>query len=418
VRRAGSLLLAALLLAGPAAGQGPTLPASDEPPSFTFRTSLKTSLLASRAPDAPELFPTRASRVLFLRARFEPTLRFGERVVVTGAYEQRVQAFTHAPGLSGAGILPVDTPAPFRIWQLDWSLVDRSGVSWRHEIDRAAVAWHLPKANLTIGRQAIGWGRAVMFTAADVFAPFTPLQADREWRRGVDAVRLETPLSDRVSVEGVVTGGDFWQQSVVAGRLRGYGNRLDAELVGGRRARDDFGGLTSSAAVGDAEIHGEVVVFRARDPNGTGGEIQRTVVKTVVGGSYQCPVGSGLLIFAEYHYSGFGVPRPEDVLEHLLDPAFLLRVTRGDTQILGRHAVGVTAATELTPTLAIGVQWLHSPADHSGVIAPTSTVTFSDTTSLVVNAYVPYGSPPEGTTLRSQFGATGLSGFVQLNVYL
>jgi hypothetical protein len=364
----------------------------------------------------PELFPERDSATSFWRARFEPTVHVGSSLTVAMAYEQRLRAFTQEPGLAGGGILPGDTPAPFRIRQLDWAIREHSGLAWRHEIDRAYLAWKLPAANITVGRQAIGWGRGVMFGAVDLFSPFSPLEADREWRRGVDAVRAEVPIGDRVSIEGVAAFGESVDDSAFAGRLRGYAGNMDLELVGGRRGRDLFSGVTSSAAVGDAEVHGEAVVFQARDET-SAPATNRVVAKAVAGASRRFGIGPGILVFAEYHYSGFGVRRPEDIIGRLLDPVFLGRLLRGDTQILGRHAVAVSLSSELSPEWALGGQWLHSPVDGSGIAAPTATVSFGDKASLIMNVYVPYGRVPRGMVLQSEYGANGVSGFVQLRIY-
>ena len=41
----------------------------------------------------------------------------------------------------------------------------------------------------------------------------------------------------------------------------GFAGPMDLEVMGGRRAQDWFGGMTTSAAVGDAELHGELAAF-------------------------------------------------------------------------------------------------------------------------------------------------------------
>ena len=57
-------------------------------------------------------------------------------------------------------------------------------------------------------------------------------------------------------------------------------------------------------------------------------------------------VGKGLLTFLEYHYSGFGAPRAEDILPLLREPGVPGALPAGDTQILGRHAIAVLANYE------------------------------------------------------------------------
>ena len=409
------LAAAGVLLAAPAAARD--LWTQGER-SLALRTSLKASLLLSHAPEDPLLFPERDGAASFWRLRLEPEARLGKAVTVVLAYEQRLRVSSQSSPLSGLSALPAETPAPYRVRSLDWRLSESGGYSWRHELDRGYLALHLPNANITVGRQAVGWGRGVLFGAVDLFAPFSPLEADREWRRGVDAVRADLKLAKRVSIDAVAAFGRSTNTSVFAARLRGYAGKVDLELVGGRRARDLFAGVTSSAAVGDAAIHGELAVFRAPEALVAGGLGDgRTAVKAVAGSSYRFSLGSGLLVFLEYHYSGFGVKHAEDILPLLAEPGFQERYLRGDTQILGRHAIAMLASYEVSPELSLTVQWLQSPVDGSGVLTPSATVTFGDKVSLLATAHVPYGRSPRGGTLRSEYGAAARSGFVQIRIY-
>lgn len=385
---------------------------------IAWRSSFKTSALASRLPDDPVLYPDRHTAAGFWRLRFEPTVRVTDNATVEVAFEQRLRVLSSTSGAVGAGVLPAGADPPFRVRPLDWQVASSDRTQWRAEIDRAAFHARAGAAELVLGRQAIGWGRGVLFSAVDLFAPFTPLEADREWRRGVDAVRADVKLSDRASVDAVGAFGADVGHSVFAARLRGYAERADVELVGGRRARDLFGGLTSSAALGNAEVHAELAVFRTPAvPNSAGYGSDRSVVKAVAGGSYRFALGNGVLVYGEYHYSGFGAPSADGILPLLADPAFGERYLRGDTQILGRHALAVLAFYELSPVVSYSVQWLQSPVDGSGVLVPSSTFTLSDRVSMLLSGYVPYGAKPVGPMLQSQFGASPLSALFQLRIY-
>lgn len=397
------------LTAGPAAAQ-------DRPtgtPSLSIRTSVKATGLLSRSPDAPDLFAERTAGESMLRLRIEPEIRAGRRATLTLAYEQRLR-YTSAPmaGIAALGILPAELATPFRLEPLVWRVGESAAGTWRHEIDRANAQVRAGRADLTIGRQAIGWGRGVMFTSVDLFAPFSPLEVDREWRQGVDAVRADVKLTDRSSIDLVGAFGNTLDRSAFAARARGYAGTIDLEVAGGRRGEDLFGAVTSSAAVGDAEVHGEVAAFRI--PSGIGHAV---VWKAVGGGSYRVPIGAGILACAEYHYSGFGAERPEEILALFTTPSFAERFVRGDMQILSRHAVGVTGSYEASPEIAYSAQWLHNPADGSGIVAPAITFTFNDAVSMLGGVYLPYGRPPEGGVLHSEYGASPRSGLLQLRWY-
>jgi hypothetical protein len=402
-----------MLIALPAAAQD--VRPEEASATLELRTSIKASALVFRPPDAPALFPERTGTESVWRLRVEPEVRAGRNAVFTVAYDQRLGYTSSPTSIMTVGILPAQS-APYRIYPLVWSLTGSSGASWRHEIDRASAQLQLSSANITVGRQAIGWGRGVMFGAVDLFAPFSPLEADREWRRGVDAVRADVKLTDRSSLDIVGAFGTTWDQSAVAARARGYAGSIDLEIMAGRRARDLFGGMTTSAAVGDAELHGEAAVFRV--PPDAFSDDSRLVWKAVAGASYRFPIGSGILAVAEYHYSGFGAPRPELILPLLATRDFLERYLRGDTQILGRHALALTASYEASAEFAFSAQYLHNPGDRSGIVAPGLTYTISDRATLVGSVYIPYGRAPGGTLIRSEFGAASLSALLQLRLYL
>lgn len=407
-RRQGLVLWPAAALAAVLASA-----ASAAPPAL--RTTLKSGVLVARAPADSTLYPERNSGEALWRARFDLKATAGRGAEIEVAYEQRLRLTSEGAGLAaGVGILPRAADAPYRIRQLDWAIAESPTYSWRHEIDRALATARPGGFELTLGRQAVGWGRGVLFGAVDLFSPFTPLEADREWRRGIDAVRAAARLGGRFSAEGVAALADSLDGSAFVARARGYAGDVDAEIVGGRRARDWMAGLASSAAVGQAEVHGELAYFRTPEPLPEGG---RDVWKGVAGGSYRVPWGNGLPVFVEYHYSGFGLRRAGDALAALADPSFQERFLRGDTQILGRHAVAVMASYEFSLELSAGVTLLVSPSDGSGLVSPDATYTLGDSVTLRALAYLPFGAKPRGGELESFYGGSPLSGYLQVTLY-
>ena len=170
-----------------------------------------------------------------------------------------------------------------------------------------------------------------------------------------------------------------------------------------------------SAAIGDAEVHGEVALFHA--PEALPADGRRGALKVVAGGSYRLPVGTGILAQAEYHYSGFAAKDPARIPALLADPDLRERYLRGDTQILGRHAVAVSGSYEVSPELALALQWLHAPLDGSGVLSPSATFTLGDTVSLLAAAYLPYGATPRGGAPTSEHGAAPRALLVQVRIY-
>ncbi len=402
--------LAAALLGG-AAG------ARELSEAVALRTSLKSSALISHAPDDPLLYPERDGAESLWRLRFDLQGRAADVATFSLAWEPRLEvASAGFPG--GSAILPPQGPVPYRLRQLDWPIAEGPGFSLRHEIDRAFAALHLGRAELTVGRQAVGWGRGVLFGAVDLFAPFTPLEADREWRRGVDAVRADLRLGRGLSLDAVAAGGASPEESAVAARLRGFTGDVDGELIAGWRGRDWMLGATSSAAIGGAELHFEGAVFRSPYPLPAGGQLgsDRIALKGVAGASTRLAAGNGILLLAEYHYSGFGAPDASQIPSLLLDPRFVARLARGDMQILGRHAIALVASSEISQELTLSATCIATPWDGSGVCAPAAQYSPGSNVLVSASLYLPFGARPEGLELRSEYGAAPLSAFLQIRV--
>jgi hypothetical protein len=385
-----------------------------------LRTTLKSTMLLSSFANDRTLFPEPTGGESLFRLRHDAVATPGEGFGAGFSWETRV-SLAAPPGIASSGVLPPEAPPAFRIRSVDEPIATRDGFRWRHELDRAFVVWRPHGAEVTVGRQAIGWGRGVLFGAVDLFAPFSPLEADRAWRRGVDAVRADVRFGERASLDAAAAFGRNGdpEDSIFAARLRGYAGEVDAELLVGWRAADLVAGVASSAAVGDAEAHVEAAVFRtreaSRDPLFAN---DRLVAKAVVGATYRVALGKGVPVWVEYHYTGFGAPRPSALTDPTFaDESFQERLLRGDTQLAVRQAVALLASYEATETTTFQLLWLVSPRDGSGVASPSATLALGDHATVQVTAFLPLGAPPAGGVLRSDFGATPIAALVQLGLY-
>jgi|GEM_PF-406969 len=428
VMRAGSIwrilggaALAAALLAPVEAPAVELWASEDGGRSCALDVTLRWTSLLSRASEDTVLYPERWSAASLSRMRWVLKANPAEWVRGEVAYEQRARAVSEGAGAAGgAGILISDIAAAYRLRQVEDALVEvGTTFAYRHELDRALIALHAGRAEIRVGRQAVGWGRGLFFGAVDFFSPFSPLEIDREWRRGVDAVRGTVPVTDLVSLDLVAAFGETSETSAFLARLHGYAGNLDGEIVVGRRAEDDVYAVTASFPLWDAEVHGEAALVQTPEPMADGGAFGRDdlVAVSVAGGSYNVDVGRGLYLVAEHHYSGFGVKRVGEASERLLAPVFLGRVLRGDTRILGRHAAVLQATYGAGEVRPLTLTWLFSPADGSGVLSPAVSWLFSDNLTLLAHGYIPYGRRTDAGALRSEYGGTPAGGLLQMTFY-
>ncbi|MFO7783295.1 MAG: hypothetical protein ACQET7_04575 [Thermodesulfobacteriota bacterium] len=388
---------------------------------LSLDTSLKGTALLSRAQGDPAAAGKRDSAVGLLRARFELKYDHAGMMNTGFAYEHRMRRQTGTVAGAVLNILPGDEPASYRITRLDRP-VSRSGETflWRHEIDRALISFHPAWGEVTLGRQAIGLGRGRLFSAVDMFAPFSPAEVDREWRRGVDAARVEYHLSGTSSLECIGVFGNSWQDSAFLARVRGYLGAVDGEFLLGRRGDDRLAAMITSAALWDAAVHAEAALFKigeARPGFGILGR-DRLVAKAVLGASYTFNMGNGLTLLGEYHYSGFGLHDPREAARLLAtDRPLQKRFLRGDTQTLGRHNLGLQASYPVNEAANAGLLILTSLRDGSGLVSPSVVWDVRRNVSLLAGAYAPWGPRPSGNVLRSEYGGTPWSLFLQVNIY-
>lgn len=423
IRRAlAALALVTLLAASPAEARD-LFESEDGEYRLTLRSALKGSWLLGFPPDDVLLDESTSGAAAF-RLRFELNATLSRYFTAQVAYEHR--AIGASGTAIGAGLLTPTALVPFRLAPLDWAIVDDApDYVHRHEFDRAFVSLHLDFLELTVGRQAIGLGRGVLFSAIDLFSPFSPTEVDREWRRGVDAIHAEVRIpeltglsADVIAVFGDVQSGDLTSWALI-GRIRAVVGDVDGELILGRRDEDNVVGGAISATLGDAEVHGELAMF-GTDGQGIDGGLFGThavVAKGLLGGSYMLDIHRGVRVVLEYHYSGFGVDRIGDDPGILFDPAFQARFVRGDSQILGRHAIALVLSAELFDDFSGAVSYLQSPVDGSGMIAPSFTWNASESITLLLNVFVPWGAAPEGGVPRSEWGSSPTTIFLQARFY-
>ena len=392
----------------------------DDRQSVSLDISGKLTSLASHAPDDNILYPKRDSLTEFFRLRFGLNATYNDWINGNLAYEQSARWLSDSTAAgAGSSFLPSEIKAPYRLTQLDWEIAETHTFLYRQEIDRALVAMHPTWGQVIIGRQGIGLGRGTIFSAVDIFAPFSPLEVDREWRRGVDAIRIERNITPTSSVELIGAFGETWEQSALLGRARGYFGNMDGEFLFGKRAEDTMLACVVSAAVSDAEVHSELAFFRTQERQPESGLLcnRHEVVKFVLGSSYTFNIGNGLTWLTEYHYSGFGLENIEDVSNELQNKEFLERIVRGDTQILGRQAIASQLSYPFRIDLNGSLLMLQSPQDGSGIVSPSFIWDVSQHSSIVGSFFIPWGDRPSSGIIESEYGGTPISLFLQLRSY-
>jgi len=290
----------------------------------------------------------------------------------------------------------------------DWEIRSTRRTSWRHRLDRLSLEWGGGKASVTVGRQVISWATTLFLTPADPFVPFDPSDPFREYRSGVDAVRVRLFPGPFTELEGVVRAAETPGGTTVTALVRGQ-TALEAWAVGGWAGAlhgEAAGAVFATGAVGATAVRAEVSLRKKDDAS--------AALRSALGFDRRLTAaGRDLFLVAEVQYDGFGARRPADLWEVALSAPY----RRGEMQTLGRWTGAAQASFQVHPLVSLDGMVLASLGDGSALLAPGVSWSATAAASVRLGAYV--GAGPGGvdpaTGLESEYGAVPGLGYLAVS---
>ena len=400
--------LRATLLAAVALPLGaPALPAAAQP-SATSGYYLN---LWTRVGSSPLGGPSNGSAFQRLRLMWDAAagpafvdLAYGHALTFREPGTLGAQLFTAAAGSPSAGDwLP-----------LDGRIEAGQGALWRHRIDRLSVRFNLgARADLVVGRQPISWATTLVLTPADPFSPFDPADPFREYRIGVDAVRLR------------YYAGAFTQFELVARpALAGAGGERTLTLLA--RATTNRGGWDAGAWVGALHdtfgaamfLSGAAGMWAARTEVAVRRVGGRTALRGTVGldRTYSLD-GRELYVVVEYQHDGLGAASPGELIPVAASRAF----AQGEMQTLGRDVAALQLSWQPHPLVSASGLVLAGLRDGSVLFGPGIGYSATESVAVRLGAFAGAGAGAltDGAALLpgSEFGAVPRVLFVSTNFF-
>ncbi len=299
-------------------------------------------------------------------------------------------------------------------------------------VDRMNVRLSLPWADITLGRQAVTFGKAHFWNPLDVYLPFDPRQFDRDYKPGVDALRCDLPLgpfsgltllgvagreldlSGQAAAPGQGLQAGWYGSSILARAFTTLGG-WDLALQGGKiyGGWQLGGGLVGE--LGPVQVRAEAAWFRAQDSPSLAplpGDLYEDHLTAVLGLSRRFE--SSLILELEYLYNGAG--------ESSRLEAGLARFQNGASLHVGQNLLGALASYELSPLVTGRLAAIASLTDGSVQIQPTLTLSASDNTDIILGASLNFGrrpeaTPPVGLEINSEFGTYPNFLFGEIKMY-
>ena len=281
--------------------------------------------------------------------------------------------------------------------------------SSRLQVDRLNLQWRTGTVDTTLGRQAVGFGRILIYSPLDVIAPFAPDAIDTEVRNGVDALHatfhygLDGQLS-AIAVWGKETRYDSFLATWSDNRAG-----LDLLTIGGSLRGHAMFGAGLAGSLGMLGLKGEFSIHEGRETEKAGGDLHNAYLLAAIETWYRFENGISLIV--QYLYNGPGVDDPKDYPKVLASAP----LQEGLTQLLGQHYLIAAPSYELHSLATAQGLLLYNLEDHSALVRPTLDLSLADNLSLKLFWTVNIGQEPQGASSlspvepRSEFGLRGES---------
>ena len=338
------------------------------------------------------------------RTRLMPVLTSGG-LTLDIAYEHVLSQARSSTGFSITA--PGGSAARTGDWLgLDWDLHSGSNTKWRHRLDRISLGFSGGPLEITIGRQAVSWATTLILTPADPFAPFNPSDPFREYRGGIDALRVRLFTGPFSEIEAVVrpTETAFGTTVTALGRVQTSRGGWAFGTWAGILHDQPAGALFATGALETNAIRAEVAI--REHPN------DEVAVRGAIGlDRFFTPGGKDVYFAVELQYDGFGAQSTSKLLETMSAKPFM----QGEMQTIGQWTIASQLSYQIHPLVGVSGLALVNARDRSMLVSPG--LNWSATGSLTVTAAAFRGLGTELTSpgtlgLGSEFGFIPAIGYI------
>lgn len=353
------------------------------------------NLTGAKAP--ADLFP--AYRLSSTRLRLETAWRdqSGWRLEAAADYQLL--------GADPAGSFPLTEDGVNRHVDLDHRWRHDDGWASRLQVDRFTLAWANNRLDIAIGRQAVGFGRIVIFSPLDIIAPFPPDALDTDVRPGVDAVRGTVHYGLDGQFGAIAVFGDVSRHDSTLVTWSDNRGGIDLLAIGGELRRRPMAGAGLAGSFGTLGLKGEVAIYEGDRVDRPGGDLHRHMLMAAVEGWYR--FDNGLTLITQYLHNGAGVADPADYPL----AAGSAPIREGLTTLLGRNYLMAAPSYELHPLVTLNGLLIWNIGDDSWLARPTLVVNLADNATLELFWTRPSGEKPRTlgnlvpAMFRSEFGS-------------
>lgn len=384
-----------------------------------------------RYPDVPAVYPGEDDGLFASVVRLLLDGMLGAHL----GYEVNLYGdFSRVPTLVGGGVFATAASfdSPYRTGCLSWDYAESGGVKGELGVDRLALDLEFDRVHLTVGRFPVNHSVTRLLTPNDFFAPFSAAAINKEYKPGVDALRLAVTLGMLSSVEvaGVMGYGQGgvpeWGRSALLARASAVLWKTEWAALGGRVARRWILGGSIQGEAGPFGLFAEGHAgFPDADGDGTlddadrDGSVRDGIFGRLAAGFELTFAWHNTALGAEYLFISDGARRPDRYI------ARAAGFYPDDVAYFGRHYVAVSAGGEIIPILRVQTMLLANVKDFSGMGLVSLAWSAADEIEILAGVLAPWGEAPAVDPLaplpipsiESEFGTAALTVFLEGRFY-
>jgi hypothetical protein len=308
-------------------------------------------------------------------------------------------------------LLPADSVNRLTPLRKTWN--GDSGFADRLQLDRCNLRISRLGVDWTIGRQAVGFGRMLIFSPLDVIAPFSPDAIDRVSRPGVDALRAVRYFGTAGQIGGVAVLGDSSDHYSYLATFSANSHDIDLlGLAGSLRSRPMLG-VGLAGEISGLGLKGEMAFYHGRKGDPPKGDLHQDFL--IAGTELWYRFQNDLVIVTQYLFNGAGATNPKDYPAALDSAA----VREGLSFLAGRHYLLLNPSWEIHPLVTLSGLLIWNMADSSVLLRPAVDWSLSDNLSLQFFYGFNLGSKPAEfpPQPRSEFGSSPDAGGIFLTFF-
>ncbi|PLX98815.1 MAG: hypothetical protein C0623_11215 [Desulfuromonas sp.] len=311
-------------------------------------------------------------------------------------------------------LLPADSPNR----RLDLEHDSNHGARWsnRLSIDRLTLGGSYQDLDWSIGRQAVGFGRIVIFSPLDIIAPFPPDALDTDVRPGVDAVRTVYYFGLGGQIGGTIVFGADRDRNSYLVTFSVNKSGIDLLGIGGTLRDRGMLGLGVAGNLGTLGVKAEASYYNGKDVGQPGGDLHEDFTIGAIELWYR--FNNGAVLLGQYLYNGAGAERPEEYLLAATSAPF----NEGLAFLTGQQYLLLGPSWEFHPLASISGLLIRNLEDDSTLLRPQLQLSLTDNLSLDLFYSFNFGEDPQAVVPgifipRSEFGSAGDNGGLLLRWY-